>query len=387
MLLLWLSAASATATVPSPSDNSLLRGASCPKPSNCWAVGSFRTTTGGELNQALRWREKHWTQAKVPQPGGKLSTETNALYAISCPAASDCWAVGSYNKSGAKNVVLHWNGKRWSSAKVPQPGGHGSGAVNLLDGVACTSRSNCWAVGVFTGRSAGFLNQTLHWNGRRWSEVSAPNPGGTTSTAFNSLEGVACVSRSDCWAAGDIETSAYFNVVLHWNGKKWSRTKVPQPGGSSGGNLASISCASASSCIAVGDFNTSGGASLNEALSWRGKKWVRDRTPQPGGRAFDQQNQLTGVSCTSQTSCWAVGYFARGLSAANLSEALRFNGTKWRRVTTPQPGGRETGDDTEPMGVYCASASSCRAVGMISSGGTALLNLALRWNGERWATN
>jgi hypothetical protein len=92
------------------------------------------------------------------------------------------------------------------------------------------------------------------------------------------------------------------------------------------------------------------------------------------------------VSCASKTSCWALGYFARGLSAANLSEALRFNGKKWRRVKTPQPGGRDPGNDTEPLGVYCDSASACRAVGMVSSG-SALLNLALRWNGEEWTTN
>ena len=385
MLLLWSFAASATATVPSPSDNSLLRGAFCAKPSSCWAVGSFQTTGGG-FNQALRWNGKHWTQAKIPQPGGKLGTENNALYAISCPAAFDCWAVGSYNQGGSKNEVLRWNGKKWSRAKVPQPGGHGSGAVNLLDGIACTSRSDCWAIGVFTGKSEAFLNQTLHWNGRRWSHVPAPNPGGTASNAFNTLEGVSCVSQSDCWAAGDIETSAYFNVVLHWNGKQWSRTKTPQPGGSSGSNLTSISCARASSCIAVGDFNTSGGASLNEALSWHRKKWVRDRTPQPGGSAQNDQNQLTGVSCASETSCWALGYFARGLSAPNLSEALRFSAKKWRRVETPQPGGSDPGNDTEPLGVYCDSASACRAVGMVSSG-SALLNLALRLNGNEWTTN
>jgi hypothetical protein len=101
MLLFWSFAASATATVPSPSDNSLLKGASCAKPSSCWAVGSFQTTGGG-FNQALRWNGKHWTQGKIPQPGGKLGTENNALYAISCPAASNCWAVGSYNQGSAK---------------------------------------------------------------------------------------------------------------------------------------------------------------------------------------------------------------------------------------------------------------------------------------------
>ncbi len=386
MLVLWSSGAAATAAIPSPSANSLLRGVFCAKASSCWAVGSYQAPGGGGFNQALRFNGKHWTQAKVPQAGGMQTSDNNSLSAISCPATSDCWAVGFYNKGGANNEVLHWNGKRWSSVEVPEPGSHGSGAINNLDAISCTSRSSCWAVGVFTGKSKGFLNQTLHWNGRNWSHVSAPNPGGTESSAFNILEGVSCVSPSNCWAAGDMETTAYFNVVLHWNGKKWSRTKTPQPGGSSGSNLESISCGSTSMCVAVGYSNTSGGASLNQVLRFNGKKWTRATTPQPGHTTLNDQNQLTGVSCTSKASCWALGYFASGLSAPNLSEALRFNGKKWTRIKTPQPGGTDVGNATEPEGVWCASASDCTAVGVVSSG-SALLNLALRWNGKSWTNN
>lgn len=182
-------------------------------------------------------------------------------------------------------------------AAARYPGGR---AINNLDSITCTARSNCWAVGVFTGKSKGFLNQTVHWNGRKWAHVSAPNPGGTQSSAFNILEGVSCVSPSNCWAAGDMETNAYFNVVLP------------------------------SMCVAVGFSNTSGGASLNQVL--------------------------------------------------------RFNGKKWTRVKTPHPGGMSVGSATEPLGVYCAFTSSCRAVGVVSSG-SALLNLALHWNGNSWSDN
>lgn len=176
-------------------------------------------------------------------------------------------------------------------------------------------------------QTPSFLNQTLHFNGRKWSHVSAPNPGGTASSAFNTLEGVSCISPSDCWAAGDMETSAYFNVVLHWNGKKWSRTKTPQPGGSSGSNLNSISCASASSCVAAGDFNTTAGAVLNDALSWNGKRWVRAITPQPGGTSVGSATEPYGVQCASDSVCWAVGTVSSGSALLNL--ALHWNGKEW----------------------------------------------------------
>lgn len=380
------SAAPAAASIPSPGSNNLLRGVSCAKGSNCWAVGQFQNTAGAYLNQALHFNGKQWTQAPIPQPGGDMSGALNDLYGVSCPAASDCWAVGFSGQGAAREVALRWNGKRWSSTKVPQPGGRRSGAVNELDSVACASRTDCWAVGVFTGKSGAFRNETLHWSGRKWSHVSAPSPGGGGRSAFNILESVSCVSPTNCWAAGNYETTAYFNQILHWNGKKWSDAKTPQPGGASGSNLLSISCASAADCVAVGEASTSGGASLNEALRFNGKKWTHMKTPQPGGTAQNDDSQLTGVSCISESRCWALGYFAQGLSAPSLSEALRWNGKQWTQVKTPQPGGTAIGNLTEPMGVWCTAASACRAVGQVSSG-SALLNLALGFNGKKWSTN
>jgi hypothetical protein len=41
--------------------------------------------------------------------------------------------------------------------------------VNELEGVRCTSSSNCFAVGEDQIKSGNERNQALRWNGQHWS--------------------------------------------------------------------------------------------------------------------------------------------------------------------------------------------------------------------------
>ncbi len=383
-----LSAPSALAanSITSPSSTSYLNAVACASANDCWAVGSYKNTAGGYLNQAQHWTGGKWKLAKTPQPGTSSSDQQDQLYGVACPSRSTCWAVGdSYAGTGHPqlNEIFRWNGKKWSAVKPPQPGGKSTGAINNLTSVACNSTRDCSAVGVFTGGSGGFLNQTLHWNGKKWSKVNAPSPGGAGSGAFNILQGLACPSSSDCWAVGDFQTTAYFNQALRWNGKKWTPVKAPQPGHAEGQDLTAVSCSSAHDCVAVGDLSSGVGAELNQALTWGGQRWRAVKVPSPGGFALNDQNQLNGVSCVSQKRCWAVGSFSTSLGP-NHDQALRFNGKKWVHVTTPQPGGTGVGDNNQLKGVTCLSASNCWAVGQYGNSSESL-DLILHWNGHKWA--
>jgi hypothetical protein len=74
--------------------------------------------------------------------------------------------------------------------------------INFLDGVSCVSKNFCMAAGNY---SNGSNDQTLieKWNGSTWNLVTSPN---TNSTQDNHLFGVNCVSTSFCMASG-----YYFN--------------------------------------------------------------------------------------------------------------------------------------------------------------------------------
>lgn len=165
----------------------------------------------------------------VPKPGSN-----SFLTGVFCVSASDCWAVGYYSKNvsgGTDNVALnqalHWNGHAWSLVSTPEPDGTGAGASNQLHDVSCTSASNCWAAGNYgsidDNGAGSVLSQALHWDGGVWSLADTPDPAGT-SGSLNDLEGIRCTSAGNCWAVGNRAKigGADVNQALHWNGRKWA---------------------------------------------------------------------------------------------------------------------------------------------------------------------
>jgi hypothetical protein len=69
-------------------------------------------------------------------------------------------------------------------------------------------------------------------------------------------------------------------------------------------------------------------------------------------------NQLYGVTCTSASECWAVGYH---YNASNIPQTLieQWNGTAWSILDSPNNGTATN----QLSGVTCASASECWGVG------------------------
>jgi hypothetical protein len=378
--------------VPSPGNASDLYGVNCTSSSNCWFVGRYLDTGGAYFNQILHWNMGAWSLVFSPQPGGTANGDFNELASVACTSASNCWAVGNDIPAGgvSRNQAQHWNGTKWSLVATPEPG-PGAG----LAGVRCTSSSNCWAVGSYANASGARVNEALRWSGAKWSLVSTPQPGGTTSTAnHNELDGVGCASASNCWAVGwdataTIGTAPDLNLALHWNGTKWSLAGTPEPAGTAAGDrnlLSGVSCASSSSCWAVGLYGTtSPRTSLTQALFWNGTAWSLAATPDPDGTGG--ANELIAVNCTSPANCWAVGDYGSISAGAGVivNLALHWDGTTWTQVSTPDPGGLNNNDANFLDTVRCISATSCWAAGNVSAGGGADLNQALVWNGTAWS--
>src|SRR5438128_610588 len=73
------------------------------------------------------------------------ATQSNQLSGVTCPSASDCWAVGSYNNGNVfQTLIEHWDGAFWAIVVSPNIAPVFS---NVLLSVACASASECWAVG------------------------------------------------------------------------------------------------------------------------------------------------------------------------------------------------------------------------------------------------
>jgi len=380
--------------------HSLLNGVFCTSSRNCWAVGEYMPSTGNsDLNEVLHWNGQKWSKTSAPSPGGKGSGSFSELFAVQCTSARNCWAVGFYDKGGAElNQALHWNGKNWSKVTAPSLGGTISGAVSELLDISCTSSTSCLASGEFgsqTGNEEILLNQVLRWNGNKWSVVDTPNPAGSNLFDVQSINAIRCGSADNCLAIGTYgtignNTFKLKNQTLRWNGHKWSVLPAPNPGGTSTNGdvseLNALGCSAASSCFAAGTFgNLVSGPMRNQILRWNGTKWSLSTTPDPGGTGAQSDNELTGASCLTAESCWAIG-FRNTASGAVLNEALRWNGSKWSLAKTPDPAGSGDKDMNKLAGIRCVSANMCFAIGGQQKNGGAVQNEILRWNGSRWST-
>jgi hypothetical protein len=153
---------------------------------------------------------------------------------------------------------------------------------------------------------------------------------------------------------------------------------VPGPTGTSG-QLSAVSCTSRTSCTAVGSYTNSAAVTLALAERWNGARWSIQQTPDPAGATG---TSLSGVSCTSTNACTAVGSYSVG-SVVRVTLAERWNGVRWSIQRIPSPPGA-----TLPSlgGVSCTSRTACIAVGSYLNTPDPYTAVALveRWNGARW---
>ena len=248
----------------------------------------------------------------------------------------------------------------WSAAdQPPNPGG--PSRPNILNGVAVLSASNAWAVGLYQGAVAD-RTLTVHWNGTAWQLVPSLNPGGPNRE--NSLTGVAAVSAHDIWAVGTYDNGTTDRTLIeHWNGSVWKVVPSPNLGGPSGENLlAGVVATSASNAWAVGKY--SDGPAFQTLLEhWNGTTWKIVPSPNPGGQ--DVNNALTGVTAASGSDAWAVGYYFEP-GAAYRTMTLHWNGTLWKLVPSPNAG--TSGDDNFLNGAATTATNPAWAVGEVSDG-------------------
>jgi len=343
---------------------------------------------GATQNLVVHWNGTRWSQVSVPSPGGTSSGSKSEIFSVRCTSASNCWTVGDYVKHNAElSDALHWNGQKWSQVSTPNPGGLVLGDVSDLDDVACSAPVNCWADGSYGTEGVGTaeiqLNFVLHWNGKNWSQVSAPNPAGVTPGDINGIDAIRCTSAGDCWAIGTEgkfrKSLKLLNEILHWNGKKWTVHRAPSHAKGKGyeNALLGLSCTSPGNCWAAG-VTTGKDALLNETLHWNGHQWQNVKVPSPHGDGV-----LSAILCTSARGCWAVGSSV-GKSGASLNEALHWSGHQWFAITTPQPGGMGSGDTSELSSIRCTSTANCWAIGQDHADGKQEQGQILRWNGTNW---
>jgi hypothetical protein len=293
---------------------------------------------------------------------GRINDAT--LRGVACTSATNCMLVG--------DTMGRWNGSKWSSVPSPIP----ADSFVALSGVACSSATNCFMVGSATGLTSSDDTTLIErWNGAKWSIVPSPNPAGSPAS---DLDGVSCTSATNCFAVGTYQPSdptSSATLIERWNGSKWSIVPSPNPAGGDDALLERVACSSATSCIAVGGvFFAIGVPSQTFAERWNGTKWsiMVTRNGAPNTAYPSHGSRLHDVTCVHPTACFAVGQ-----SSQDDAMVERWNGTKWAIVATPRIA-------AELDGISCVSAANCTAVGDSFPTGD-VGTLAEHWDGAKWS--
>jgi hypothetical protein len=296
----------------------------------------------------------------VPSPVSP-GDAVNSLSSVTVLSPGNAYAAGVESDTGSLQVqplLEHWDGMSWEVETSPlTPRDH----LHIAR-IQASSPTNIWAVGGFRDNQGIDETLILHSDGTGiWKVVPSPSP----SPTFNDLTSVRALSASDAWAVGTTESgSVNKTLILHWNGANWTQVKSPSPGqAGSNDELFGVAAASATSAFAVGNVEAPNGHETALILRLKNHTWVTATSPHPG-----TDSPLLAVSAGSAANAWAVGSTTNSGVAHSL--ALHWNGTTWKRVTSPGSGSLKS--------VAVTSASNAWALQGRKG--------ALRWDGHKWQT-
>jgi hypothetical protein len=311
------------------------------------------------------------------EPSYSFGRMDNDLASVSAASKSDAWAVGAYYPPSSHNVLStlaeHFDGTRWTAYPLPNVGVE----ENVLLGVSMPLTEKAWAVGFYVNGS--FQQQTLveHFDGKVWSVVPSPSPGNQQ----NILYSVAAISDSNVWAVGAQETNGLWHTLTeHWDGSTWSVVKSLDPG-SNGNQLYAVTALSSDNVYAVGQQAGTGFPSQALVEHWDGSGWSvvnvpgfasatslplgvtatarsltivgqketdtfpyktyvvagapRDLSIQTTPNLTHSENDLFGVTTSSDGTTWTVGWAIHDKAGNHEPIILEGKNGTWSLVSSP----------------------------------------------------
>jgi len=285
--------------------------------SYAWAVGGvvhLGGDTGGEVVSGspvvLHWNGRQWSVAARPRMRGVLTD-------VAATSRVDAWAVGYVPPSSAP-LVLRWAGRRWSRLRVPT-------SVQATKAVAALPAGDVWIAGT-TYVSFSPVGQVSHWDGRRWTRVL------TRRDAV--FEDIAATSEHDIWVVGSTGADMPKALLLHWDGSRWTPfLRGPSPGNDSAW-LLSVDARETADVWAGGGEHAeelSPPAIAPFLLHWDGERWSRANLLDPG------ETELDGIAAISAGEAFAVSsnswsYYEQGGSGYAV---WRRSGGRWHGRDLP----------------------------------------------------
>jgi hypothetical protein len=335
---------------------------SCATAGNCAAVGIVGVGAGDSFavqGVVVTQTSGHWgTVQAIP---GLAALDTGGyvqLGGLSCGAAGDCSAGGSYS-NGTANIafVVSQSGGTWGTA-VPVTGvtSLGSTTASQVTAVSCPAAGNCTAAGDYTsaGVQSGFVVSETGGVWGQAAEVPGLIPSFNNVGDYGDVAAVSCASAGNCTAGGGSSQGGW---AADETGGVWAAATFF----ASMNAAVSISCPAAGYCAAVGNYGALAVVADQTAGTW-GEAEAIPGAPALAGTGYLQP---IAVSCPSAGNCAATGAIVNSSITGYAYSVFVVNETSGNWGTASLVPGL-----TDPQGEYAYPSSlSCGAVGYCTAGG------------------
>jgi uncharacterized Fe-S center protein len=332
---------------------------------------------GSGHNQAFVVGETNgtWGTAKeVPGTAVLNKGGAAAITSVSCGAAGNCSAAGSYvDGSGHQQAfVVTERNSVWGTAKeVPGTAVLNKGGAAAITSVSCAAAGACSAGGDYVdGSGHGQAFVVTETNGTWGTAKEVPGTAALNKGGFAELASVSCATAGNCSAGGlytDGSRRGQVFVAGETNGVWGTAKEVPGTAAlNTGGEaqIASVSCATAGNCSAGGIYTDGPGHGQAFVASETNGVWGTAKEV-PGTAALNTGGaaEIASVSCATAGNCSAGGFYRAGPTHEQAFVVGEVNGVWGTAKQVPGTGALNTAGFAELASVSCAAPGNCSAAG------------------------
>jgi hypothetical protein len=274
--------------------------------------------------------------------------------------------------------VIHFDGTTWTA--FPAPGIDGI-PPSEMRGVADISPTDAWAAGnlsapVILGGGPTNVPVIEHWDGTQWSVFPSPPFNKPGDSAL--LSAMTAISANDIWTIGNATVDGIaVNLFEHWDGTAWTPTFVPV-----GGTVFGASSDATDDVWAVGFSGLSTAQASTFVTHFNGTVWQTVPSPNVG-----KSSAFNGVVALAPDNVWAVGSSGDVSDGPTLTLIEHYDGTEWSVVPSPNVGPNSTFQSNRLFGITAVSPTDIWAFGSFfaADGSGNQMTLLLHWNGTEWS--
>lgn len=342
---------------------------SCAAAGDCTAGGSYEDSSGHFQAFVVTQAHGTWGKAKVVPGTATLNAGGSAVVtSVSCTAAGDCSAGGDYTDSAGHHqafVVTQASGV-WGKAKeVPRTATLNAGGGAAVHSVSCAAAGDCSAGGIYTDGAGLFQAFVVTQVNGIWGRAKEVPGTATLNAGGNaSVSSVSCATPGNCSAGGSYTGSVGFQsfVVTQANGVWGKAEEVP---GTARFNADAYAAVNSVSCGAAGDCSAGGDAG--------GQAFVVTQANGIWGKAEEVPGTaaVSSVSCATAGNCSAGGFYLAGTGGSASFQAFvvtRVNGIWGTAEEVPGTASLNAGGQAAVYSVSCAAVSRCSAGGRYLDG-------------------